>query len=528
MPWPFSSPQATGPAGRPGRDRSRAQLGWLVNAAGIVIAAGWFIALLVLHLKVIMQPGPQEFNEPTIWRATWLLDHGRNPYALKELPAAAYCFDPLYNYAMRALKPVFGIDYTGHRLFNLMLLLASLGLLVRLMCRAGAGLGIALLSAVLYYGMCLGNIMITARPDLLGLFFFLLGLLVPWEKNYDRWPTAFGLGCALIAFHCKFYFALAGCATLLGMFLLRSRREAWWWGVGFFAALGLSLAGCNLLFPYYYIETVLVQQGGAALNSNDATSVMHTRMFFDRGWPFLLCIGLGAGTWLWRRERARRQGGTVAPPGAGSAGLERRLLVLGGIFLIFVVLVYFYMGRNAGAYFTYHLHLLLPLMLVLAAHAAARPWLRLGFGLLLAGFVLTRLTIPPMSDSAPAYRRMEQLILNCPGEILGIAAVTDIFDRTGRRVLHDGNTMFIPFAYAHNGDKDDPMVAVLHERMDQLDAEVTRKVAARAYALVFTEFDQPYFCKTEVLKANYDRVEQIDYFTYFGHSPVRVWRPKPR
>jgi hypothetical protein len=57
---------------------------------------------------------------------------------------------------------------------------------------------------------------------------------------------------------------------------------------------------------------------------------------------------------------------------------------------------------------------------------------------------------------------------------------------------------------------------------------VVRKVTNREYALVFTEFDEPYFCTSELLKKNYDKEEQIDYYTYFGHSPVRVWRPKPR
>jgi hypothetical protein len=519
MRWPSFSPPEPGSPGRPGRMLDLA--GGLVNLAGIVIATGWFIALFIPHIKVITQPGPQEYNEPAIWRTTWLLDHGRNPYTAKELPGAAYYFDPFYNYVVRALKPVLGTDYTAHRLFNLILLLASLWLMVRLMRKAGAGLGIALLSAVFYYWMCLGNIMITARPDLLGLFFFLLGLFVPWENNYSRWSVVFGLGCALVAFHCKSYFALAGCATLLGLFLVRSRREAWWLGVGYFSLLGLTFAACCWLFPYYYIETVVVQQGGAKLNSTDAISALHTRMFFDRGWPFLLVMGVGTGLWLWRRETARRAG---APVGKAAG----RLPVLGLVFMIFLGLVYFYMGRNAGASFTYHLHLLFPLMFVLAAQAVSRPWLKVGYGLLLAVFVMARLAIPPVPDSSAPYRRMEQLILNCPGEVLGIASVTDIFDRTGRRVLHDGNTMYIRFAFANNGAARDPMIGALQEHYDATVAEVERKVAARAYALVLTEFDQPYFCTTELLKANYDKVEQIDYYTYFGHSPVRVWRPKPR
>jgi hypothetical protein len=202
------------------------RVGQLVNLAGIVIAIGWFLPLGLVHMRVITQPGPQEFNEPAIWQTTWLLDHGRNPYSAGELPGAAYCFDPLYNYVVIAFKPLLGLDYSAHRMVNLIFLVLSLGVLVRLICKAGAGLGIALLSAVMYYWMCLDNIMITARPDLMGLFFFLLGMLVPWERGYTRWSTIFGLACALVAFHCKSYFAVAGCATLLGHFIVRNRKEA--------------------------------------------------------------------------------------------------------------------------------------------------------------------------------------------------------------------------------------------------------------------------------------------------------------
>jgi hypothetical protein len=500
------------------------RVAWVVNLAGIAISVGWFVALLIPHLKVVMQPGPQEYNEPAVWRVTWLLDHGRNPYTAAEMPASAYCFDPFYNYVVRALKPVLGADYTAHRLFNLFLLLGSLWLLVRVMRRAGAGLGIALLSAVFYYWMCLGNIMITARPDLLGLFFFLLGLFVPWERNYSRGSVIVGLVFAVLAFHCKFYFALAGCATLLGMFLLRSKREACWLGVGYFAALGLSFALCMWLFPYYYIETVVVQRGSAVLNSSDAISLMHTRLFLDRGWLFLLIMGVGAGLWVLRRERTKRLGGSVVPFSA----LDARIGVLSLILLIFLGLVYFYMGRNAGAYFTYHLHLLFPLMFVLAAYAVSRTWLRAVFGLLLAVFVSTRMEIPRVLDTTAPYRHLEQLIMSCPGEVLGIAATTDIFDRTGRPVLHDGNTIYMGFAFADGAALANPLIGKIRENYQALEEQVVRKVTARQYALVFTEFDQPYFCTTELLKANYDKVEQIDYFTFFGHSPVRVWRPKPR
>jgi hypothetical protein len=499
----------------------------IVNAAAILVSFGWFVALFQVHVKMIAEPGPQEYNEPAIWHVTWLLDHGRNPYSALELPGSAMCFAPFYNYVVLAFKPLLGIDYTAHRMVNLIFLVGAIAIMVRAVCKAGAGLGIALLMAVFYYWMSLNNIELTARPDTLGLFLFLLGLLVPWEYNYSRGATLFGLACAVLAFHCKFYFAVAGCATLLGVFFVRSKISGIRLGVLFFAVIALSFLALCSAFPYLYILTVIVQRGAAALNSSDEISAMHTGMLVSRGWPFFLPLFLGLGGWLWKRHLARRAA-VAGEVGRKLDAEELRVLMLGVALWIFTVLVYFYMGRNAGAYFTYHLHLLFPLMFVLGAYALKSQWARISFGVLLMVFVCWKMEVWPSVDSAVPYRRMEQLISSNQGEVLGIASQTDIFERNNRKVLHNGNTMFIGSAFGDNGIERDPMIALLARKMDEVEAEVRRKVAAREYGLVFTEFDDPYFCDKETLQRNYDMTEQIDYYTYFGHSPVRVWKPKPQ
>ena len=147
---------------------------------------------------------------------------------------------------------------------------------------------------------------------------------------------------------------------------------------------------------------------------------------------------------------------------------------------------------------------------------------------LLAVFVMRLLDVPDKPDAAGPYRRLEQLIFNSKGEILGIPCTTDIFARTSRRVLHDGSSMFLGFALARDRADRDPLAAIILKKFDEVEQEAKRKVAAREYEMVLTEFDAPMYCDEALLKKNYDKVEQVDYYTYFGHSPVRVWRPKPQ
>ncbi|HNC22921.1 MAG TPA: hypothetical protein PLU52_01850 [Opitutaceae bacterium] len=494
---------------------------WVLNAVAVAIALYWLAGLAMAHVRIVAQPGPQEYNEPAIWHTTWLLHHGRNPYTIEELPGSAYCFGPLYNYVVLALEPLLGIDYPAHRMVVLFFLAGALALVVYTMRKAGAGLGVALLSAVFYYWMSLGNIEITARPDTMGLCFFMLGLFVPWACGYTRWSTIFGLLCAVVAFNCKSYFAVAGCGTLLCHFLVRSRREAIWFGVGFFALVGLTFALSCHYFPYFFIETVIVQRGGAAVNDRDDISLMHTALLVQRGWPYLALMLLGLGGWLWRFWRRRQ---LATEPAARAE--ERAYLGLGVTFYLMLVLVLAYMGRNAGAFFTYHLHLLFPLMFMLAARAATHPWVRVAFAAVMIGMVTTWVEVPPVPDSSAAYGRLRQMIGNSQQEILGIASLTDIFDRNGRRVLHDGNTMFMGFAFGDGGIERDPMIAALAKNYERTEGEVLQKVADRTYGIVFTEFDDPYFCSPQQLKEGYEKFEQIEYYTYFGHSPIWAWRPK--
>lgn len=502
------------------RRRSWSQLEWIVSAVGFTAGAVWFVALLLAHMKIIVQPGPQEFNEPAIWHATWLLDHGRNPYTINELPGTAYCFGPLYNYVVMAFSPLLGIGYPAHRMVVLVFLFGAMWIMFQSIRKAGAGAGIAMLAVVFYYWMSLNNIEITARPDSLGLFLFLLGMLVPWERGYTLGWTILGLLCAVVAYNCKSYFVLAGCATLLGHFLVRDRRQACWLGVGFFTLVGLTFAISCYLFPYLYIETVIVQRVAAVINSTDEISLMHSTMLVQRGWPFMLAMLAGVGGWFWGKRRPVRMD-------AAARREEMRFISIGLVFLIFLSIVYYYMGRHAGAYFTYHLHLLMPLMMVLAAYALKARWQRIGFGVFLLFFCRAWVTVPEVDNSSIAFNRMERLIFETHADVLGIASVTDVFERDNRHVMHNGNTMFMGFAFADNRAARDKKVEALALKFQEMEVEVKAKIEAKTYGLVLTEFDQPYFATPELLQKYYDKVEQIDYFTYFGHSPVRVWRPKP-
>lgn len=84
------------------RGRGLERSGQVVTGVAVLVSLVWFVALFLVHAKIITQPGPQEFNEPAIWHATWLLNQGRNPYSQSEMPGSTLCFSPFYNYVVLA------------------------------------------------------------------------------------------------------------------------------------------------------------------------------------------------------------------------------------------------------------------------------------------------------------------------------------------------------------------------------------------------------------------------------------------
>jgi len=508
-----------------------ARLAAPVNLAGAIVATGWLLALFFQHLQLVSRISPQEINEPGVWYATFLLDQGRNPYAVSELPGAAQFFPPLYNAAVLALKPLFGIGYPAHRMLNLLCLAGVLWLLVTRMRRLGAGLGIALLSAALFHWMCLQNILVTARPDAPALLLALLAWLVPWERGYTRPSVAVALGCALLAFHGKAYFVLAALPALAGAGLTRSWREAAAWATGFAAALAASIAVLARLFPLYYVETFVMQKNSVAANSVDPfIHAMHTTLLFERAWPYLALLAVAAVA-AWRRRGAwsRAAIGRWRGTPEAAARHDRALALLGATFLAAFALVYCYMGRNGGALFTYHLQLIFPpLFLLAAAVVARRPGLRAGFGAVLIVFVSTTLGLREVPDASPGYRRLEQLIAANDPVLDSLSPATELMATHGRPVHNNGFTLFLPFATMQDRPAWDPAARAIRAAYDRQVEEATRRVGRREYALILTNDEECYFAPIELVRENYEIAERVDLPMYFGFGTIEAWKPKRR
>ena len=492
----------------------------------IVAGGAGLVASLFVHLRFIAYPAPQEITESATLYATFQLSMGQNPWTVESFPASTQFFGPFYNYVVLAFKPLFGIGYGAHRFVNLFCLGAIFSYLGSHLRRLGASLGVVLCCLSTLYWLVMDNIMITARPDILGWGLFLVALLHPFSRGYRVGPSLIGLFFALLAFQGKAYFIAAGGATLLGLALLHSWPLAIILGVGFGSAVVLSVWVTTYFFPLYYVQSFVMSASMVRGNASNEMMMTHDRLFIARAWPFLLLLLMA----LYLRWRD-----ATAGDGHRSVAWLRLIIwkkfvprspnqVLGLVFIIWLPMVLIYMARNGGAWFTYHTHLLFPLIFLMVALAVRDVRLRSVSQLGLAVFAVAGLQLRWTPDDTTPHHRVARVIADEREEVYAGTSYVDALLGQGRPVYETGFTVFHGFVMPEEKTPANSVRHALFARSTELRRQLTAKVERQEFGLVVTEDETSFGVDLEVIRRNYKIVERFQHPTYFGHGEVLFWR----
>ncbi len=497
-------------------------------AALCIYGGEWLLNLFRANLTFVAINCPQEYNEPTIWYPTWLLSEGRNPYTPSEVCGASYAFGPFYHLVLCLLKPLLGVTYSAHRYFDFCCRLVCLYLIGTRVWRASRSPSLALLCVVMFQFYVSRNIMITARPDSLGLMFFLLAVLVPHEHRYSRASCWFGLVCALLGYHCKIYFILAALPVFLGLAVVRSLREALFAAFFFGLTLAGSMALLDHLYPLLHIQAFRIQFNTVTSNLSMETAVDNLRRLTRGSTPLLVCGLLASVTWLFRFPWRSFFLDLWACLRSWRRRLYRGRLPVTGLFLAgLFLLVNGYMGFNSGATFTYQLHLVVPLLFIVASgYLRSRFFLRM---LCLLGMVLSielTCSIQGISDATSGYERLAKVLAPCR-DALGVPNTIHLQAGLGQRVYYNGNTSFLSLGYS--GGRETAESFVLQTQCEAMTREIQDKLRARSFDVVLllkNNTVQPF--DLSLVPQNYRLTEVVPIPAYFNlDEAVEVWLPKP-
>ncbi|MCU0985137.1 MAG: hypothetical protein MUC89_09380 [Acetobacteraceae bacterium] len=322
-------------------------------AAGFAAAA--FAWLLLVALRMIASPAPQEMREGAIVLSTLALLDGVNPYGGAGLArGAGNLYGVLYPLVVAPAAGLFGAGLVTHRAVAALGIAIATWLVWRGARQAGGSAALSAMAAALSAAGWLYWVGPTVRPDGVGLACMLGALVIaaPAPAEWRRFVPALLL--SLAGFAAKIYF-LGGIFIVVAHVLLFIR-----WQRG----LVLGLAALAALAGWAgFLALMLPGWAALVLGANVGAASYDVGHLLRQGWDWLLfsvplVTGLAAVALVAPAERLKGQAGFWCF--AALCGLAVLLVSLGG---------------HGGAHMTYFFHLLTPpLAVAIAALAGTNPW----------------------------------------------------------------------------------------------------------------------------------------------------------
>jgi hypothetical protein len=180
-----------------------------------------------------------------------------NPFIFENQPLAMNNYGLGYNLIVMPFALLFGNTLLVHRTvtFVFVLLSALAGFTVIHRVRGEIVSASACAAFIMIGLMARGGI--GAFPSALGTSLFLMTIVIPYLRSFDRTSLLLGILFSIAAFYSKAYFVMGSGIVASYLFFFVSKKTGLLYG-GFFLILwALSLGAVRLTFPLYFINTMI-------------------------------------------------------------------------------------------------------------------------------------------------------------------------------------------------------------------------------------------------------------------------------
>ncbi|HEX7796536.1 MAG TPA: hypothetical protein VF456_19375 [Vicinamibacterales bacterium] len=327
-----------------------------IAAGTAALMCGW---LVILHLRMIVSPAPQEMREGAMIWLTRLVLEGRNPYVLSELPASSYAYGIVYRAVVLPFARLFGNGYTVHRAVSAVSIAGACAVLYHLLRRQGTTFLLSAIGVMLFYASSVYFVAPLARPDGLGVFFCLASIaclfttdklrLKPDTTDLTAGWFAAGLIFGLLALLTKIYLAFPPFIMSLYVFLFVSPKRGLMYGVATLTAAIVTLYTMTLFYPAYITMSLVDNMNSAAYYNLDHMK-RQTLDWLLYSLPLTVALVILLVRAVMRTSPAQWIRSTPSPF-AFAAAVNATVF-----FCIF--------AGHAGAHMTYMFHLVTPLLLL--------------------------------------------------------------------------------------------------------------------------------------------------------------------
>lgn len=311
-------------------------------------------------------PYQLEFREGASQVMTSLLLSGENPFVFKNQPLGLNNYGLGYSAAVLPFAALFGNTLRVHRIvtFVFIFLSALIGFWAVYKVRRNISLGLTCGAFVMIGLMGRGGI--GAFPSAMGVFLFLMAVLIPFLRSFDNTGLILSVFFSVVAFYTKAYFVLAFGIVASYLFLFVSKKRGMVYTLLFLGLIVVSFVAIRFGFPLYFINTVAGNVSNTFRTSEHLYSQLVQLFYYFYPVLILAVIVLVTGFIKMKRElSASNVAGNFINfliwdhPVVG-VPLNPYFYSFLCVFFVFV----FVLGSHVGSYLTYAYQLVLPIFFI--------------------------------------------------------------------------------------------------------------------------------------------------------------------
>ena len=331
--------------------------GWLFSRAllflGALLSILWSGYFAVVTISI---PYQIELREGAAQVMTDFLLSRTNPFVFEHQPLAMNNYGLGYNLVVTPFAALLGNTLSVHRsvTFVFILLSSLVGFIVVYKTKKEIASSAACAAFIMIGLMGRGGI--GAFPSALGTFLFMLTILVPFLKGFDRTSLLLSILFSVAAFHSKAYFVLGFGVVASYLFLFVSKKTGLFYSALFLILVAISFLAARLIFPLYILDTII------ANISNTDRSFAHLVAQLAQLWAYFFPVLLSFLFFLiFGKEK-------VDPAGRAFNiwDLEQPLLRPSLNYLFYssmcaLLAFLLFLGSHIGSYLNYVYQLILPL-----------------------------------------------------------------------------------------------------------------------------------------------------------------------
>lgn len=323
-------------------------------AISILVFAVVVFFVMQFFIAALQSPYPREYRDVANVQMTQNIIEGKNPYVLHENAdeQSIYVYTPLNSLVIAGIYAVTHINIVFlHYFMDAFYIILSAVLMGIYVFRRNRNIAVSLLTILL--GLCAGYRLgyVSAIPDHLGVFISVILLLIVSSKNIGHKRIIWSVFLSVLLFYAKQYFVVLFIPIAI-YFFFQSRKDAIIYVLGCTITGLLSLYLINIWFPLFSINVLYFFGCHTDAELDYSANIIYSIRQFQKiliifSPEVIICL-VNLISKIRKKEKIS----------------DENLLWVIIVVVMFPTL--FVLGKNQGAYLSYHLQLMVPSLIVLS------------------------------------------------------------------------------------------------------------------------------------------------------------------